>query len=448
LLGLLVSVALASAAVAAPKDEVEEAKLGLFEAFPGVPLPGVLTLRGQNFPLPGGDRQSVVCLGEEDVALPHSVVDAGEIQASLPLDLPPGSYRVTVASLPLSAQPTCPEDAAKASANLAVLEVALGVQGEQGVPGPQGETGPVGPEGPPGPVGATGATGPAGADGTSCTAAQGDGSATVSCSDGTSATVYDGAEGPPGPEGPAGPPGPTGDEAVAQLEAELERTRAAACAEADFRGVSYRPFTCEPRCGCIAPDFLAQLESCEQTAPGTFVASQSGSPSACVESPPNVCSLIFFPSGEILVGLDACASSSEFGCFESSDCPSGEVCGGATPFVAGRCHVPCESIEDCPQPPPHCETSIPCNFAVPCPSGWTCSSLLGGSCQRSGCTSDADCAFPALNVTLAGVGSADDPAAVDCSVTGEFGIVVSQPINSNDALYCISQIEAVTGACQ
>jgi hypothetical protein len=260
--------------------------------------------------------------------------------------------------------------------------------------------------------------------------------------------VYDGAEGPPGPEGPAGPPGPTGDEAVAQLEAELERTRAAACAEADFRGVSYRPFTCEPRCGCIAPDFLAQLESCEQTAPGTFVASQSGSPSACVESPPNVCSLIFFPSGEILVGLDACASSSEFGCFESSDCPSGEVCGGATPFVAGRCHVPCESIEGCPQPPPHCETSIPCNFAVPCPSGWTCSSLLGGSCQRSGCTSDADCAFPALNVTLAGVGSADDPAAVDCSVTGEFGIVVSQPINSNDALYCISQIEAVTGACQ
>jgi hypothetical protein len=51
-------------------------------------------------------------------------------------------------------------------------------------------------------------------------------------------------------------------------------------------------------------------------------------------------------------------------------------------------------------------------------------------------------------VTLAGLGPADSPAAVDCSVQGDFGQVTTTPINSNDALECISQIEAVTGACE
>jgi hypothetical protein len=447
LVGLVMTAALASAAVAAPKDEVEEAKLGLFEAFPGVPLPGVLTLLGQNFPLPGSDRQSVVCLGEEDVALPHSVVDASEIQASLPLDLPPGSYRVTVASLPLSAAPQCPEDAAKASANLAVLEVALGVQGPQGVPGPQGETGPTGPagpEGPAGPVGATGATGPAGANGTSCTALQGDGSATVTCSDGTSATVQDGAQGPPGPEGPAGPPGPSGD-----LVAE------AVCAKSDVDGDSYRPFVCEPRCDCIAPDFLAQLESCAETTPGTFVASQAGpapSPSCVTPEPSNQCGVISYAAGQAFVLVDACDSSSEFGCYESSDCASGEVCSEDDSGFLGRCHVPCSSIEDCPQPPPACVTSVSCQVDEQCPSGWDCawSAPFVGTCRKYGCTSDADCEFVLAgpSVTLAGVGAANSPAAVACSVTADSGDAVSQLINSNDALECIAQIEAVTGACQ
>jgi hypothetical protein len=75
-----------------------------------------------------------------------------------------------------------------------------GLPGEQGPQGEQGPAGPQGPEGPQGPAGADGATGPAGpagadgADGTSCTVTQGDGSATISCTDGTSATVYDGAD--------------------------------------------------------------------------------------------------------------------------------------------------------------------------------------------------------------------------------------------------------------
>ena len=98
---------------AAPKQDEDEPKLRIFEAFPDVPLTGVLTLFGQNFPLADGDRQSVVCFGEEVAALPHSVVDASEIQASLPMNLPAGMYRVTVASVPLSTEPVCPEESAE-----------------------------------------------------------------------------------------------------------------------------------------------------------------------------------------------------------------------------------------------------------------------------------------------------------------------------------------------
>jgi hypothetical protein len=66
------------------------------------------------------------------------------------------------------------------------------------------------PEGPRGPQGERGLSGAAGADGTACTVTNNGGSATVSCTDGSSASVFDGAdgaEGPPGPQGSQGPPG-------------------------------------------------------------------------------------------------------------------------------------------------------------------------------------------------------------------------------------------------
>jgi hypothetical protein len=178
-----VGVAVATGAQEAEQGQ-EGPKLRLFEAFVDSPLPGVLTLLGQDFPLPDGDRQAVVCFGED--ALPHSVVDAGEIQASLPMDVSPGSYRVTVRSVPLSADPLCPEEAASPAGGMAVFEVAVGA---------------IGPQGADGAAGTDGTDGPPGAGGASCSVSQGDGSATVSCSDGTSATVFDGADGLQGSAG-------------------------------------------------------------------------------------------------------------------------------------------------------------------------------------------------------------------------------------------------------
>ncbi|MHC4995121.1 MAG: hypothetical protein ACYTGQ_08730 [Planctomycetota bacterium] len=121
-------------------DDKRGKKVRIFEAFPDAPTPGELTLVGQNFPLPNPRRQSVVCFGEEGLALPHTVVDASEIQASLPPDLVPGSYRVTVFSLRSHRTPVCPQGAAE-RANVAVFEVAVGAIGPQGDPGPAGPPG-------------------------------------------------------------------------------------------------------------------------------------------------------------------------------------------------------------------------------------------------------------------------------------------------------------------
>src|SRR3990172_1109169 len=84
------------------------------------------------------------------------------------------------------------------------LQGVPGSQGTQGEPGPvgaigpqgpQGEVGPAGPQGPLGPQGAPGPAGSAGANGTSCTVTQYNSGATISCADGTTATVYNGAQG-------------------------------------------------------------------------------------------------------------------------------------------------------------------------------------------------------------------------------------------------------------
>ena len=77
-----------------------------------------------------------------------------------------------------------------------------GAQGEQGLIGPQG------PQGIPGEDGAAGEAGADGDDGTSCSVTQGEGFATVSCTDDTSAIIYDGADGAVGEQGPPGEPAP------------------------------------------------------------------------------------------------------------------------------------------------------------------------------------------------------------------------------------------------
>jgi hypothetical protein len=388
---------LASAAAAVPKAE-EEPKLRVFEAFADVPLPGVLTLRGQNFPLAGSDRMSLVCFGEEGAALPHTVVGASEIQASLPLDLPPGSYRVTVASLPTSTVPVCPDESAAPSSNLAIFEVALGVQGPQGVPGPEGPTGPTGPagpEGPAGPVGPAGASGAAGADGTSCTAVQGDGSATVSCTDGTSATVHDGAEGPPGPEGPAGPPGPSGDLVVEQL-----------CAVENAEPDSLRPLFCSTgaaRCPCI------------DGVPGespTVVAARQGAFSYATS-----CSK---DAGTLAVG-----------------------------FAVVDSHPCTEVISE----PNTCGASMPCALGE-CRDGFCIVKTCGGVIGAPVCDSHEDCGtvLAVASLTLAPLVEPPGTEIVTCEWDCGFGGCGSLegvfPLNSADAVACVAQIEAVTGGCQ
>ena len=252
---------------------------------------------------------------------------------------------------------------------------------------------------------------------------------------------------PPRPDGPPGL-------AVEEVEVELERTRAAMCAKSDFDGDSYRPFVCDPRCDCLNSEFISELERCEETTAGTFVASQAdleAPPASCVSPQTNLCRATNIPDPFFTIIVDACATSGLSGCFETADCPSGEVCSRDDDGTQGRCYDPCTSIADCAQPPSRCETSIACQHDGQCPDGWSCAltSLFQGTCRKTGCTSNADCelVLPGASVTFAGVGPADSPAPVECSVSTGAGDPVTTPINSNDALFCISQIEAVTGAC-
>jgi hypothetical protein len=122
-----------------------------------------------------GNRKPVVKLGdtELDVLSWHPA----EVLAQLPLNIAPGSYRLTLhGNMHHHKFPD------------ASFSVTIGAEGPPGEPGPQGPTGPAGstgpqgPEGPQGPVGATGSQGPQGPAGPA------------------------GPQGPEGPQGPAGPP--------------------------------------------------------------------------------------------------------------------------------------------------------------------------------------------------------------------------------------------------
>jgi hypothetical protein len=373
---------------AVPKPSEDLLKLRILEAFADQPHPGVLIVFGEGFPT-GADTQAVVCLGEEGAPLPHSVVDPTEIRASLPTSLPPGSYRLSVRAIPAGDPPLCPEPKEAPSANLDVFELtvgAAGAPGPQGERGPQGETGPRGETGPAGAAGAPGAPGSPGADGTSCTAVQGEGSATVQCTDGSSATVVDGAQ---GPEGPEGPPGPPGDANVAELE---DFTCGLVDGNALVQGgVHPRPTFCDTRCTCAAAQDVASCAASGSTVVGT--GSISMPQATCSSS--GLCGTVSSTIPSIFAPF--------FGdfCDSDADCPSGTSCAiGAL----GVCTIPCTQSSEC--------TSL--EFTVTLTN-------LGG-------TDSATC-------TVDGPGTLIQPQER-----------ISILLNQGDAQLCVSQMEQASGA--
>ncbi|MBK7952434.1 MAG: hypothetical protein IPK00_27685 [Deltaproteobacteria bacterium] len=84
-------------------------------------------------------------------------------------------------------------------------------------------------------------------------------------------------------------------------------------------------------------------------------------------------------------------------------------------------------------------TFQPCATGVPCQTpGESCSGTIIKSCKRA-CTGNVDCPpRPSGSASLTGVTTPDSPAVVTCSANG-----VQTSINSNDALQCLAQVEAV-----
>jgi hypothetical protein len=127
-----------------------------------------------------GTKKPIVRLGDDQLVLLNW--KPGEIVAQLPSDIGPGSYKLTLFSLPSHHHKYVE----------ASLSVTIGAEGPPGEPGPQGPMGLTGPSGPQGPVGPQGPAGPVGPQGP-----QGP-------------TGLTGPQGPVGPIGPQGPQGPTG----------------------------------------------------------------------------------------------------------------------------------------------------------------------------------------------------------------------------------------------
>lgn len=171
---------------------------------------------------------------------------------------------------------------------------------------------------------------------------------------------------------------------INSLNKELKRTKDAICAKADADGDTYRPFVCEPRCGCFSEELIATASSCEETEPGSFEIAFT-SPATC-------------SSG-------TCSSSSLLTCNPALGCLGGETCVTVCAFTI--CQSRCRSL----------------------------------------CTIDGDCPPHTVGGILTGVGAVDSPDVAQCtSVTT--GAEQPVPINSNDANECVDQVEAVAGPCQ
>jgi hypothetical protein len=180
------------------------------------------------------------------------------------------------------------------------------------------------------------------------------------------------------------------DAAVANLAAGDDEIVEAICDAADVRGDSYRPFVCEPRCGCPEGVAFADLglAACTEASPGTFVAIATA-PSVCV--------------------ANRCSGSASLPCSPANpSCPGDFVCrnlsaGGPIPIPNFRCVRPCETDAECP-------------------------------------------AIETASVSLASVADPGVNSVVTCSVQVG-GSSAETTINNPDARACLEEIEALTGAC-
>jgi hypothetical protein len=170
------------------------------------------------------------------------------------------------------------------------------------------------------------------------------------------------------------------------LAAEQRRMKKALCAKADANNDDYRPFFCTPRCGCLTNDFIQHASHCEATAPDTFTIESVVAPGQCQAG-----------GGSCIVGS------------------SGQACLGENQF----CLVPGET----------CVRSCALGICI-------------NRCLRP-CAADTDCPATTATATLSGVTGRNSPDVVQCDAGAG-----PRKINSNDALFCLDQIEAVTGPCQ
>ncbi len=177
---------------------------------------------------------------------------------------------------------------------------------------------------------------------------------------------------------------------VSSLDAAQKRMNAAICAKADADGDTYRPFTCDPRCDCLAPLLLQFTPTtCEETAPGVFGIGFHGAAGECV-------------NGRCTTGV-----TQPFGapCHVGGTCPSGTVC--ETNCFGQACFSSCQ---------------------VPCTSSASCPLAFGGLAQ------------------LSGVSAPDSSNVVQCiaDTDGNPFNDTAVNINSNDALECLARVEAAT----
>jgi len=170
------------------------------------------------------------------------------------------------------------------------------------------------------------------------------------------------------------------------LAAEQRRMKKAICAKADADNDDYRPFFCTPRCGCLTEAFRQNASRCEATGPDSFTIESVAAPGQCQAG-----------GGSCIVG------SSEQACIGQNQ----------------TCLVPGET----------CVRSCALGICL-------------NRCMRP-CTADTDCPDRTAVATLAGVTRRNSPDVVLCDAGAG-----ARKINSNDALACLAQIEAVTGPCQ
>ena len=145
-----------------------------------------LSIVGTNLSAP--DPRNPLAVNLDNMVLPVTSASSTSLTATLPANLPAGSYELFVST----------NGNINDNGHTATLDVTLGTTGPkgatgstgpQGIQGPQGATGSQGPQGIQGPQGATGAQGPQGTNG---------------------ATGAQGAQGQPGPIGPTGVQGAIG----------------------------------------------------------------------------------------------------------------------------------------------------------------------------------------------------------------------------------------------